>query len=178
MNLLHNGLNMRTIWKSVKNIFRDANKIAFSSAVFRIVGKQLDELTGQAKFQIKAKRIGIVTLSTSSIIQNDRYLTGLSYTDRKIIFEQYQSELKKPIAFIESISIFPEKNEQHLIKIFLIESRKIICGTASDFLKKKSILNSLSSSDVSQISKIYAIEKMAQEDFLFSNPESNNVRYL
>lgn len=178
MNLLYNGLNMRMIWKNIKDIFHDANKIAFSLIAFRIVGKQLDELTGRAKFQIKAKRIGTVVLSTNEIIQSDRYLTGLSDTDRKTIFQQYQFELKQPIAFIESISIFPEKNKQYLIKIFIIEENKIICDSASGFLKNKSVIDLLSAKDVSQISKIYAMEKIVQDDFHFFNFDHDNVRYL
>lgn len=170
---------MRMIWKNIRDIFRDANKIAFSSTAFRIVGKQFDELTQRAKFQLKAKRIGtVVVLSTDTIIQSDRYLTGLSKDDRNTVFQQYQAELKQPVAFIESISIFPEKNQQYLIKIFMIEANKIICGYASEFIKNKSVMELLSLQDVSQISKIYTLEKILREEPTLCNFDNVNVGYL
>lgn len=170
---------MRTILKQIKDIFHDANGIVFSSAAFHIVGKETDNLTKRAVFQLKARRIGsVVLLSTADIITDDRYLTGLSAEDRAEIFSQYQIELKQPIAFIDSISIFPEKNNKHLIKIFLIPENKMICATASEFLEDKVLLNKLSHQDVSQISKIYAFEKFPDDDRYAFISDHGNVRYL
>lgn len=173
------GFHMRMIWKQIKDIFHDANGIAFSSAAFHIVGKETDSLTKRAIFQLKARRIGsVVSLSTSAIINDDHYLTGLSSGDRAEIFTQYQVELKQPIAIIDSISIFPEKNNKYLIKIFLISENKMICATASEFLENKALLDMLSHQDVSQISKIYAFEKFPDDDGHAFISDRSNVRYL
>lgn len=170
---------MRMIWKQIKDIFHDANSIVFSSAAFHIVGKETDNLTKHAIFQLKVRRIGsVVSLSTSDIINDDRYLTGLSSEDRVEIFSQYQIELKQPIAFIDSISIFPEKNQKHLIKIFLIPENKMVCATASEFLENKALLDILSHQDVSQISKIYAFEKFPSDDCYAIISDYGNVRCL
>lgn len=170
---------MRMIWEQIKNIFHDANNIVFSSTPFHIVSKETDSLTKRAIFQLKVRRIGsVISLSTSDIINDDRYLTGLSSGDRAEIFEQYQIELKHPIAVIDSISIFPEKNNKHLIKIFLISKNKIICATASEFLENKALLDMLSHQDVSRISKIYAFEKFPEDDRHVFISDHENVRYL
>lgn len=167
-------------WKYIKEILSDANKIALSSVVFHIAEKEIDDFTKRAQFKIKAKRIAsTISLSTHDIVKNDRYLIGLSVEDRLTVFNQYQAELKQPMAFLESVSVLPEKNNQHIIKILLIEENKIICGVASDFLKDQKILSMLGPNDVVAISKIYMLEKMNHEDhFNFPDQNNNNLRYL
>lgn len=152
---------MRNILERLRQVFRDANQIAFSSAVFRITGKKFDSFTKQAEFQLKAKRMSsAIFVSTKEIVSNERYLTGLSERDRNTVFTQYRFELQQPSAILESISIIPESNK-HKFKIFLLDENKMISMSTQEILNNDNLLSMLSQHDVVRITKASMLEKLS-----------------
>lgn len=172
---------MSFLWKSIKRMLKEANKNAFFAPPFRIVGKITDDLTKRATFSVKIRRmLNSIDLTTHDIMHNDHYLIGLSANDRKQVEQQYLFELKQPLAYIEEYPIEANKNNEYIFKIFLIDKRKIVCGSASYFIKQGTeILSLLSQRDIIQIASAYSIERFGNMETIniISNAK-NNVHYL
>lgn len=157
---------MKRLWKIIKETLKEAYKNAFSSAPFHIVGKDIDNLTKQATFFIKAKRMPTISkLTTKEITHDGHYLYGLSSCDRKQIEEQYLLEIKQPQAYIEEYPITLNENNQYIFKILLLEKGNIVCGSASHFINdNKQILSILSQQDIVKISMAYYMERFGENE--------------
>ncbi len=146
------------IWTSLQETMKLALKEVFPSYPFHLVGKKTDELTFQTFFLLKAKRVSTpISLSVSEILADDKYFLSLHPDDRKKILQQLILETKTPLAYIQEYPIHPNNNNQCLFKIFLIEEKKIICGTASYFMREaqKKILSKLDKKDIIRLAMAY-----------------------
>ncbi len=167
---------------TLKSILKGTLKIIFSSNEVKIKRKDIDNLTKQATFFIKKGREPKLDIKkTKDIIACD-YFSELSEENRKLILEQYRTECRQPLAFIEEHPLHANKNNQYIFKILLLESRKMVTGTASYFIKNiegKQILALLSEKDIVNISVAYYREQFEEinSKYLVRNPEIN-VHYL
>ncbi len=172
---------MKQVWKTIIATLKEAYKNAFGSAPFHIIGRDSDNLTKNATFSIKAKRIPTISkLTTKEIMFDDRYLCGLSASDRKQIEVQYLLEIRQPRAYIEEYPLSPNKNNQFIFKILLIEDKKIVCGSAAYFIEdNQEILSMLRPKDVVKISLEYYLEcygEIASNNLIGGT--KTNVHYL
>lgn len=172
---------MKRLWKTTKETLKEAFKNAFFSDPFHIVGKDVDNLMRRATFSLKAKRIPTTyKLQTKEIIHDDRFLFGLSSSDRKQVEKQYLLEMKQPQACIEEYPLIADKNNQYIFKILLLENRKIVCGSASYFINSdKETLAMLNPADIVKISLAYYKERFGESSpNALIGKTSTNIHYL
>lgn len=163
-----------------KKFLKEAYNNALSSTSFRIIGKTSDNLTRCATFHIKARRVPIqVSLQTHEIINDERYLFGLSQADREKVKEQYILEIKQPLAYIEDYPLSANKNNEYIFKILLLENGKIVCGSASYFMTKgKEVLSLLSQEDIAKIAITSYIERFEVPPVDDFPAKHDNVCYI
>lgn len=154
--------------KVLVQVLKEAYTQAFSSASFSIVHKEMDSATKHATFFLKAKWIPTsIVLTTREIIHDDQYLSGLSSKDRKMIEEQYLSEIHQPLAYIEEYPIPSEEEHKNMFKIFILEEKKMVCGAATYFMEEDlKTLFMLSKPELLKIAMAYYMER-------FGPPEEN-----
>ena len=122
--------------KALTEVLKDTISEALPKYPFHIIEKEIDSLTKAATFTLKAKKKSSAILTTKEIIADDSYLIGLSKKDREIVEAQYRTELSQPVAYIEEYPIAANEDNELIFKIMLIDEGKIVCGSASYFIKK------------------------------------------
>lgn len=157
-------------WKAIRNIFKDTFKEAFPKYPYRILNKQFDSIRREKVFSIKVHRIAAtVSLTAKEIFNRPEYLTGLSYDARSEITKQYLLDISKPPAYIEEYPVSPNEQGNRIFKIMLVDEKRIVCGTASFFIKNgMEILSRLSTEDTVKIAAAYYEDR-------FSPPEKEFV---
>lgn len=172
---------MRMLGTTTKKILKEAFQNALSPIPFRIVGKNIDDLTKRATFYVKTSGVSNpIPLKTHEIIHDDQYFLGLVLDDRKQVKEQYLMEIEQPLAYIAEYPVTANHNNEYIFKILLVEKRKIICGTASHFLQKDhETLSMLNQQDTVRLTIAYYSERFIEQEVIDTHDDLQiNVRYL
>lgn len=174
-------VEMKISWNTIVTILRKTYKLAFFTKPIHIVSKEVDSLTKRATFFIKTQRMHIVSkVTTKDIMCSDFYLCSLSVDDRKRVERQYLLEIQQPHAYIEEYPLYPNKENQYIFKILLIETKKIVCGSASHFIQcDKEVLSMLSKQDIVKISMAYYKERFEKnQEYNLESKARTNIHYL
>ena len=171
-----------SLWNSLVTVVKEAYYEVCPKFLCQVVEKNTDNLMGQATFLIKSKRFSIPRrLKTKEIIQSDELFSELSKKDRKEIGKQYFFELNQPSAYIEEFPIIANENREFIFKILLLDKKKIVCGSATYFVKENTeILKKLSEKDIVKLAMAYRDERFSslEVDDVFSNKIKNNISFL
>lgn len=149
-----------TTWlKKLKGVLKATIKQAFPQYPFKISGHIIDSVTKKVFFIIKAPYISTpIYLTASELLNDEKYIVGLSNGDKKKISEQYRKEILSPKAHIIEFPITDDEND--VFKIFLAEENKIVClTTKAIFEENKHILTILGIEDVIRITIRYSEQK-------------------
>jgi hypothetical protein len=159
----------------LKAIARQAIQQSFPSHPFHISECEIELLTKKVLFSIKAQRIPTsIKLSAEEIINDEKYLIGLSLPDRLKIKTAYLQSIERPKAYIEEYPIYDEG----VFKIVLINDRKIICATASYLVNEnKDVLFMLRKEDIINIVSRY-YEDRQSDHLLDSQSGSSNKKNI
>lgn len=160
----------------VKALFVATCKEIFNPHPYKIIKKDTDSLTKKATFFLKAKKALMpIKTSTENLMNNEQYFFGLKKVDRKQVRDQYLLELAAPTACIIEYPILANEYNERVFKIFCMEDKRIICATATKFLKKKELLSRLKSEDVVRLAMAAYEDNYANPEEFFVKPAKNVI---
>lgn len=137
-----------SVWQAVKFLLCEAKKQALLRNPYKIIRCDIDALTHKALFSLKIKNTDcLVKLGTHELLNSSDYIANLSKEDRENVERQYRKELNQPRAYIEEFPIHENHKGEWIYKIFILDSGKISVGTASYFIKKRSDITKLLSTN-------------------------------